>query len=135
MIYNPASGKRRNVRDLINKTAEKHSLTLKWYETQCLHDAMEFVKVFEIDACYALIVSGGDGTLHEAINGLLRRPDRKRVPICIVPNGTGNDLAHTFGIDSTNGIETAMKFLMAGHVVRIDVIKLLLDYESEEEIE
>jgi diacylglycerol kinase (ATP) len=46
----------------------------------------------------ALIAVGGDGTLHEVVNGLMNRADSKRVPIAFIPNGSGNDTCHGFGI-------------------------------------
>ncbi|MFD1394136.1 diacylglycerol/lipid kinase family protein [Lacticaseibacillus jixianensis] len=44
-----------------------------------------------------IVVIGGDGTLHDVINGLqdLGRPD---IPVGYVPNGTGNDFARAHGI-------------------------------------
>ena len=41
-----------------------------------------------IDSAQALIVVGGDGTMHEALNGL---QDPARFPLAFVPAGTGND--------------------------------------------
>lgn len=41
-----------------------------------------------------IIIIGGDGTVHEAVNGLAG----SRIPIGIIPAGTGNDLAKTLGI-------------------------------------
>jgi YegS/Rv2252/BmrU family lipid kinase len=44
---------------------------------------------------YDLVVSvGGDGTVHEVINGLMKVPARKRPTLGIVPVGSGNDFAH-----------------------------------------
>ena len=46
----------------------------------------------------AVVAVGGDGTLHEVINGVLQRTDGQRLPIAFVPNGSGNDLVKCFGI-------------------------------------
>lgn len=45
----------------------------------------------DIDRYSALVGVGGDGTFHEVANGLLHRPDKKRIPIAFVGNGSGND--------------------------------------------
>ena len=45
-----------------------------------------------------LLACGGDGTLHEVVNGLLTRPDKKRIPVMVVPNGSGNDFAGCIGL-------------------------------------
>ena len=54
---------------------------------------------FDIDQYSALAIVGGDGTIHEAINGLLRRPDKKKLPIGLIPNGSGDDTCGQIGID------------------------------------
>lgn len=41
---------------------------------------------------------GGDGTLHEVVNGMMARKDGRRVPVAFVPNGSGNDLCMALGI-------------------------------------
>lgn len=51
----------------------------------------------------AVLVAGGDGTIMEAVTGLMKRADRAeaaRVPIGILPVGKTNSLAHSlFGIE------------------------------------
>ncbi len=42
----------------------------------------------------SIIVVGGDGTLHEVINGL----DNNKIPVAIIPSGSGNDFARGCGI-------------------------------------
>ncbi|HWA55674.1 MAG TPA: diacylglycerol kinase family protein [Gemmatimonadales bacterium] len=44
-----------------------------------------------------IVVLGGDGTLHEAANGLLRARVADRPPIAVLPAGTGNDYAKMAG--------------------------------------
>ena len=43
-----------------------------------------------------LIVAGGDGSIHEAINGILR--SGKSIALGVIPIGTGNDFAKAAGI-------------------------------------
>ena len=43
-----------------------------------------------------IVVSGGDGTVNEAVNGLMKLP--RKVPLGIMPAGTTNDYAYTLGI-------------------------------------
>jgi len=45
------------------------------YETKCKLDALEIAKEFMIQNYSALIIVGGDGTIHEAVNGMMRRKD------------------------------------------------------------
>jgi len=40
-----------------------------------------------------LWIAGGDGTIHEALQGLMQRPDGERPTVGILPMGTANDMA------------------------------------------
>ena len=53
---------------------------------------------------YDLVVAvGGDGTVHEVINGLMQVSEGTRPALGIVPLGSGNDFAHILGIPSDPG--------------------------------
>jgi diacylglycerol kinase (ATP) len=45
-----------------------------------------------------LVVFGGDGTVHEVVNGLPLGPDREAPVIAVLPGGTGNDLVRSLGL-------------------------------------
>ncbi|MBM3150856.1 MAG: diacylglycerol kinase family lipid kinase [Chloroflexi bacterium] len=45
-----------------------------------------------------VIALGGDGTVHEAVNGLMQVPSGKRPILGVVPTGSGNDFAHAIGV-------------------------------------
>ena len=47
-----------------------------------------------------VVVMGGDGTVHEVVNGLMQLPPEKRPAMAIVPVGTGNDFAYSLGIST-----------------------------------
>ena len=79
----------------------------------------------------ALVAVGGDGTLHEVINGMLQRADGKKIAISFIPNGSGNDLVGCLGIKDIN---QALDWLVKGDIIQMDVNKVLIDYESEDEI-
>lgn len=66
----------------------------------------------------ALLVLGGDGTVHHAVRGLLAADST--MPLAVLASGTGNDLAKS--IDAPHGDYRAMAALLrAGHTRRIDV--------------
>jgi YegS/Rv2252/BmrU family lipid kinase len=45
-----------------------------------------------------VIAMGGDGTVHEVINGIMEIPEDKRPVLGVVPVGSGNDFAHAIGV-------------------------------------
>lgn len=45
-----------------------------------------------------VVVVGGDGSAHEAVNGLMRIPHKARPALGMVPAGSGNDYAFSLGM-------------------------------------
>ena len=69
---------------------------------------------------YDLVVAaGGDGTVHEILNGLMKIPERSRPSLGVLPTGSGNDTRRTLGI-STDLAEAALQ-LRTGKHRRFDV--------------
>lgn len=66
-----------------------------------------------------VLVAGGDGTVMEAVNGLMRR--KMDVPLAIVPTGTANFVARALTIPTER--EEAIKVALQGEPARIDVGK------------
>jgi YegS/Rv2252/BmrU family lipid kinase len=64
-----------------------------------------------------LVVVGGDGSVNEAVNGLLGVDDPP--PLAVVPRGTGWDFARTFGIP--RDVEHAVAVALGGAERAIDV--------------
>jgi len=72
---------------------------------------------------YQLVISvGGDGTVHEVINGLMQVPAENRPRLGIVPMGSGNDFAHTVGVDQRPAY--AVQQIFTGKPRRIDIGRL-----------
>lgn len=48
---------------------------------------------------YDVVVAvGGDGTVHEILNGLMRIPTGQRPALAVLPTGSGNDTRRTLGV-------------------------------------
>lgn len=62
-----------------------------------------------------VVAVGGDGTVHEAVNGLAESD----VPLGIIPVGTGNDFARALGIPRQP--LPALDVIVAGHVRSVDL--------------
>lgn len=71
-----------------------------------------------------ICVVGGDGTVHELVNGLQQRDDGISVPLGLVAAGTGNSLHRQLGVeDPRQGIEK----ILAGHCRTVDLIEVHRD--------
>ena len=67
----------------------------------------------------AVIAAGGDGTINEVINGVLRAAgDGPTVPFGIVPLGTANDFNLMAGLPKT--VEESIRVIAAGRTHQID---------------
>jgi diacylglycerol kinase family enzyme len=133
VVYNPTSGRRVNLKQMILSKMEARSIRTSIYETKGRLDAFNFMRnELEVDDCAAVLLVGGDGTFHEAINGLMNRPDRKKVPIGLIPNGSGNDTC--FGVE-LKSFALAMDAIIKGIKIKVDLVKVMLDHNSEADLD
>lgn len=70
-----------------------------------------------------VVAMGGDGTIHEVINGLMAIPATKRPKLGIVPLGSGNDFASTMHISRNS--EMSLRKVFSGTPHRIDVASVI----------
>lgn len=70
---------------------------------------------------------GGDGTMHEIINGQMKRPQGERMPVASIPGGTGNSFMEDIGITTpTQAIVT----LLNGQRCPVDLFKADLNNQT-----
>lgn len=111
---------------------KENKISYEFFESEYQNHALELAKsVIDLNKYSCITAVGGDGTLHEVINGMLRRQDKIKIPLLLVPNGTGNDLCGSIKIDN---IKTALNDLVKGKTMNIDVIKVLIDHEDEKDV-
>lgn len=109
-IFNPHSGKAQIKTYLLSiiDIMVKAGYEVNAYPTQAQTDAIH--KVEQEAANYDLVVcSGGDGTLDEAVTGLMKCG--AKVPLGYIPAGSTNDFASSFGIpkDMPGAAEIAVR--------------------------
>ena len=66
-----------------------------------------------------IIAVGGDGTVHEVLNGIMRLPATDRPALAVLPTGSGNDYRRTLGISTD--LASAVRQILGGRRARMDV--------------
>jgi diacylglycerol kinase (ATP) len=96
LIYNPKSGQQninRVLGDIALSLQEKWDIVIRSTLEKGHAEQIAFAEGGE----YSVVVAaGGDGTVHEVVNGLMRLP--KKPILGILPAGTANDVARTMQI-------------------------------------
>ncbi len=72
--------------------------TVDRIQTRYAGHATDLVAEADLEAFDGVIAAGGDGTLFEVLNGLYRKAPGERVPLGLVPAGTGNAFARDLGL-------------------------------------
>jgi diacylglycerol kinase (ATP) len=93
-----------------------------WTGTVYPTHATELARQAGEEGYQRVVVMGGDGTVHEVVNGLMQLPPEKRPAMGIVPVGTGNDFATTLGVSPVP--EEALRQAIQSPVHWIDVAKV-----------
>jgi diacylglycerol kinase (ATP) len=71
------------------------------------------------DGARLVVAVGGDGTVHEAVNGLMRAEPDRRPELATIPRGTGKDFARSFRIPRS--VDGALAVARAGATRTVDV--------------
>lgn len=91
------------------------------HETLSKNDTTALASKFTDKYVDVILSAGGDGTLHQVVNGILmgRENERKLPAVGVIPIGSGNDFARGAGLKIN--IDQTLKILTAFKTRRIDV--------------
>lgn len=123
LIVNPVAGQGRPDQVQAEMEAALGPLLAAQVTTQGSGDALKAARQAGASGQFdALLVAGGDGTVNEAINGLLLAGGgvASPLPLGLLPMGTQNVLAHELGLRGGD-LETLAGVVRGGHTRRIDV--------------
>lgn len=98
VIYNPASGKGRG-RSRLERLRRALRDRADFRPTRSPGDGEALALHAATDGFTTIVAAGGDGTVHEVANGLLRA-ERLDVALAVVPVGSANDYAYSLGLDA-----------------------------------
>jgi YegS/Rv2252/BmrU family lipid kinase len=122
LIANPKSGTIRfdkAISAVIN-SFNKYRIESTLIETEYVGHAVDILKNENLSFFDSVCAMGGDGTLFEVLNGMLLRPKNDRVPISVIPNGTGNSFMKTVGLADWG---SAIKAIERNSAKKIDCMK------------
>lgn len=122
ILYNPAAGrgKARATVDAVVDEARRHFREVELLSTQAPGDGVRLGREAAERGVERIIVVGGDGTVHEAANGILRARVARLPSLTVVPEGTGNDFAKLVGTDGL-GPREAVGAIVRGEIAHFDV--------------
>jgi len=102
VIVNPHAGRRRVGAEIpeLERTLQARGLPYDLKRTEAPGDASRFAREALDEGGRFLVAVGGDGTVHEVVNGMLEegKPVVPEAVLGVVAAGSGCDLVRTFGL-------------------------------------
>jgi len=123
LLVNPKGGHKRGL-EIYEKV--KHIFSSAGTNITVLHTeyaghAFDFAKTLDFVGYDGLCAIGGDGTMYELINGMLKRDDNHKIPIGLITGGTGNSFM--YDVDCLDPIDAAKRIVQ--HKLRpLDIAKV-----------
>ncbi|WP_048306077.1 lipid kinase YegS [Halomonas sp. PR-M31] len=125
LILNGKSSQNLEVREAV-KALRKEGYDLQVRVTWEAGDGLYYAQ----EACHEgigrLVVGGGDGTVSEVVNGLMRLDEAERASLGILPLGSANDLAQGLGLSLEPAI--ALREALSASSRAVDVAHLGEDF-------
>lgn len=124
LLYNPQAGHGhgRKLFPEVEKSFAQHKIDFDPLFTERPAHAIELVQNADFAAYDALVAAGGDGTLFETINGYFHNSSKKRIPIGVLPIGTGNAFARDLELEVSRWRD-AVEIIAACKTRKVDVGK------------
>lgn len=122
VIVNPTAGRGLGEKSIptIEKFFREHGLNYVLQRTERQGHALDLAAQAARDGCEVIVCASGDGTINEAINGLMKaRADGFSPALGVISIGTGNDFASGVGIPTS--LNESLAALAANRRRKIDL--------------
>jgi len=133
VIINPKSGKKKDeseVCKLLN-LLDQNKINYVHFFTERAGHATEIVMSLIEKGHDSFLIVGGDGTVNEVVNGVLKSGRNEDVLLGIIPLGTGNDWARYWDIKPE--IEHSFQIFLHRNIVSVDAGFVLYSVDNKEE--
>ncbi len=99
-IANPIAGKGRALAlaRRVAQTMEENGATVSVQVTEAKGDAERMARAAVESGATRVVACGGDGTVHEVVNGMMAVPNATDTAMGIIPSGRCNDLVFALGL-------------------------------------
>ncbi len=125
VIVNPVSGHGRGAREWprIEKLLVKAGFDYTFNFSSSKYEAIDLADSAVRMGFRKIMVVGGDGTMHEVLNGLYRQQEvpMSDITVGVIPVGTGNDWVRHFGIP--HDYQAAIDVILEGRIFHQDIIR------------
>ncbi len=124
IILNPFANSwgAQNHADAIRRAFDRANIAYDMLVTTRPHQATEVAHAASLNGVDMIVAAGGDGTINEVLNGMVRDDNLPTKPLGIIPIGTGNDFSDMQGLNI--GIEAMVQSFKQGNTRQIDVGRL-----------
>ncbi len=126
VIVNPKAGSGRGLKDwpIISNQMYNSGVHFTCLFTEHKYHAMELTVKAINDGYRNIVAVGGDGTIHEVVNGIFiqKKVPTTEISLAVIPAGTGNDWIRMYGISKT--YSEAVRSLAEKRTVLQDVAKV-----------
>lgn len=121
IISNPAAGKTKSGKSLqiVQDVFTESGAAFETHLTERAGDATEIARRLTENGETEIIALGGDGTLHEVLNGLA---DPSACNFGLIPSGTGNDFAEKIGLPLD--ADATARIVLKGEVKETDYLEV-----------
>ena len=123
LIVNPAGGTKKGLKILekVRPIFDKSGVHVDIIQTEYAGHANELANTLDLSGYSGLCAIGGDGTLFEMVNGMLKRKDSQTFPLGLITGGTGNAFMHDLNcLDPVEASERIIK----GNLRSVDIAKV-----------
>ncbi len=133
LILNPMAdmGRAWKTANDLRPVAQEFKGELTWSGTVYPTHAIELARQAAEEGYDMVVAMGGDGTVHEVVNGLMQVPEDKRPIMGVVPIGSGNDFAYSMGL--TQKSSHALAHALQGENIQAIDIGLMTDEHGRKE--
>lgn len=123
LLVNPASGRRRAavIAVRLKEALRAAGARVHVYTGRSAADSRRLARLAAADRPDALVAVGGDGLVHQALQGVVGTG----VPLAVVPAGSGNDVARAFGVPRGSARKVA-EAILAGRTRPSDAVRLTM---------